>query len=54
MIGACRPYNLGGTATGLPIKKVRSDNRTKFKNTQVKEFLDEEGIKHEFSSPHIP
>jgi transposase InsO family protein len=33
---------------GLPIKKVRSDNRTEFKNTQVEEFLDEEGIKHEF------
>jgi transposase InsO family protein len=39
---------------GLPIKKVRSDNRTEFKNTQVEEFLDEEGIKHEFSTPYIP
>jgi transposase InsO family protein len=38
---------------GLPIKKVRSDNETKFKNTRV-EFLDEEGIKHEFSSPYTP
>jgi hypothetical protein len=28
---------------GLSIKKVRSDNRTEFKNTQVEEFLDEEG-----------
>jgi hypothetical protein len=26
---------------GLPIKKTRSDNGTKFKNTQVEEFLDE-------------
>jgi transposase InsO family protein len=33
---------------GLPIKKMRSDNGTKFKNTQVEGFLDEEGIKHEF------
>ena len=31
---------------GLPIKKVRSDNRTEFKNTLVEEFLNEEGIKH--------
>ena len=33
----------------LPIKKVQSDNGTEFRNTNVKEFLDEEGIKHEFS-----
>jgi transposase InsO family protein len=39
---------------GLPIQKMRSDNGTKFKNTQVEEFLDEEGIKHEFSSPYTP
>jgi transposase InsO family protein len=39
---------------GLPIKKVRSDNVTKFKNTQVEKFLDEEGIKHEFSTPYTP
>jgi hypothetical protein len=37
---------------GLPIKKVRSNNETKFKNTQVEEFLDEEGIKHEFSTSY--
>ena len=37
---------------GLPIQKVRSDNGTKFKNTLVEEFLDEEGIKHEFSTPY--
>jgi transposase InsO family protein len=37
---------------GLPIKKVRSDNGSEFKNTQVEEFLDEEGIKHEFSVPY--
>jgi transposase InsO family protein len=39
---------------GLPIKKVRSDNGTEFKNTQVEEFLDKEGIKHEFLSPYTP
>jgi transposase InsO family protein len=38
----------------LPIKKVRSDNGTEFKNTQVEEFLDEEGIKHEFLAPYTP
>jgi hypothetical protein len=27
---------------GLPIKKIRSNNGTKFKNTQVEEFLNEE------------
>ena len=37
---------------GLPIKKVRSDNGTKFKNTLVEKFLDEEGIKYEFSTPY--
>jgi transposase InsO family protein len=39
---------------GLRIKKIRSDNRTKFKNSQIKGFLEEEGIKHEFSSPYTP
>ena len=38
---------------GLPIKKVRSDNGTEFKNTLVEEFLDDEGIKHEFQL-HTP
>jgi transposase InsO family protein len=36
------------------IKKIRSDNGSEFKNTQVEEFLDEEGIKHEFSTPYTP
>jgi transposase InsO family protein len=36
------------------IKKIRSDNGTEFKNTQVEDFLDEEGIKHEFSAPYTP
>jgi transposase InsO family protein len=38
----------------LPIKKVRSDNGSEFRNTYVEEFLDEEGIKHEFSAPYTP
>jgi hypothetical protein len=39
---------------GLRIKKIRSDNGTKFKNSQIKGFLEEEGIKNEFSSPYMP
>ena len=39
---------------GLSIKKVWSDYGTKFHNTNVKEFLDEEGIKHEFLAPYTP
>jgi transposase InsO family protein len=36
------------------VKKIRSNNSTEFKNTQVEDFLDEEGIKHEFSAPYTP
>jgi transposase InsO family protein len=38
----------------LRIKKIRSDNGSKFKNTQVDDYLDEDGIKHEFSAPYAP
>jgi transposase InsO family protein len=38
----------------LRIKRKRSDNRTEFKNSQNESFLEEEGIKHEFSSPYTP
>jgi transposase InsO family protein len=38
----------------VKVKKIRSDNSTEFKNTQVENFLDEEGIKHEFSAPYTP
>ncbi|WVZ70599.1 hypothetical protein U9M48_019252 [Paspalum notatum var. saurae] len=38
----------------VKIKKVRSDNGKKFKNTGVEEYLDEEGIKHEFLVPYTP
>jgi transposase InsO family protein len=37
----------------LRIKKVRSDNGTEFKNSQIEGFL-EEGIRHDFSSPYTP
>jgi transposase InsO family protein len=39
---------------GLRIKKIRSDNETEFKNSQIEGFLEDEGIKHEFSSPYTP
>jgi hypothetical protein len=39
---------------GLSIKKIRSDNGTKFKNSQIESFLEDEGIKHDFSSPYTP
>ena len=39
---------------GLLIKKIRSDNEIEFKNTLVEEFLNEEGIKLEFSTPYTP
>jgi transposase InsO family protein len=35
-------------------KKIRSDNGTKFKNSQIECFLEDEGIRHEFSSPYTP
>jgi hypothetical protein len=34
------------------VKRIRSDNGTEFKNTQVKDYLNEECIKHEFSAPY--
>jgi transposase InsO family protein len=38
----------------VKVKKIRSDNGTEFKNTQVEDFLDEEGNKHKFSAPYTP
>jgi transposase InsO family protein len=38
----------------LKVKKIRSDNGSEFKNIQVEEYLEEEGIKHEFSAPYMP
>jgi transposase InsO family protein len=39
---------------GLRINKIRSDNGMEFKDSQMGGFLEEEGIKHEFSSPYTP
>jgi transposase InsO family protein len=38
----------------LRTKKIRSDNGTEFKNSQIEGFLEEEGIKHELCSPYTP
>jgi transposase InsO family protein len=38
----------------LKVKKIRSDNGSEFKKLQVEEYLEEEGIKHEFSAPYAP
>jgi transposase InsO family protein len=38
----------------LKVKTIRSDNGSEFKNLQVKKYLKEEGIKHEFSAPYTP
>jgi hypothetical protein len=38
----------------LNVKKIRSNNGSEFKNLQVEEYLEEEGIKHEFSAPYTP
>jgi predicted nuclease with RNAse H fold len=34
------------------VKKIRSDNGSEFKNLQVEEYFEEEGVKHEFSAPY--
>jgi hypothetical protein len=36
------------------VKRIRSDNDTEFKNTQVEDYLDEEDTKHKFSAPYTP
>jgi hypothetical protein len=36
------------------VKKIRSDNGSEFKNLHVQEYLEEKGIKHEFSAPYTP
>jgi transposase InsO family protein len=36
------------------VKKIRSDNDFEFKNTQVEDYLDQEGIKHEFLASYTP
>jgi transposase InsO family protein len=39
---------------GLRIKRIRSDDGTEFKNSKIEGFLEEECIKHEFSTPYTP
>jgi transposase InsO family protein len=34
--------------------KIRSDNGTEFKNMDIEEWCDEEGVKHEFSATYTP
>jgi transposase InsO family protein len=34
------------------VKKIMNDNGSEFKNTQVEDYLDQEGIKHEFLAPY--
>jgi transposase InsO family protein len=36
------------------VKKIISDNRSKFKNLQVEDHLEEEGVKHKFYAPYTP
>jgi transposase InsO family protein len=38
----------------LKVKKVRSDNRSEFRNTKVEQLCDEKRMKHEFSSKYTP
>ena len=38
----------------VTIKHVRSDNGTEFKNTHIEDFLDDNGITHEFSAAYTP
>jgi IS30 family transposase len=38
----------------VKVKKIRSDNGIEFKNTQIEDYLDEEGIEHEFLAPYTP
>jgi transposase InsO family protein len=49
-----RILETGSKRVRLRIKKIRSDNGTKFKNSQIEGFLEDERIKHEFSSPYTP
>jgi transposase InsO family protein len=38
----------------MKIKKIRSDNRKEFVNTNIEEYYDEVGIKHEVSATYTP
>jgi transposase InsO family protein len=36
------------------MKMIRSDNGFEFKNSKIKDYCDEKGIKHEFSAKYTP
>ena len=38
----------------VKVERIRSDNGTEFKNSVMKEFCEEKGIIHEFSTPRTP
>jgi transposase InsO family protein len=46
--------DLLGDLLGAKNAGVTSDNGSELRDTQVEEFLDEEGIKHELSAPYTP
>ncbi|TLX69460.1 transposase family protein, partial [Labilibacter sediminis] len=37
-----------------PVRKIRSDNGTEFKNKELDGYLEERGIEHNFSAPYTP
>jgi transposase InsO family protein len=39
---------------GQDILMIRSENGTEFKNYTLNDFLSEEGIRHQYSSPYTP
>jgi transposase InsO family protein len=39
---------------GEDILMIRSDNGTEFKNYTLNDFLSDEGIRHQYSSPYTP
>ena len=46
--------NLAQRQFNEKILAIRSDNGTEFKNYTVEEFLSDEGIKHQYSTPYTP
>ena len=38
----------------MKLKKIRSDNRKEFDNTNIEAYYDEVGIKHEVSATYTP
>ena len=38
----------------LPVRRIRSDNGSKFTNGTIEKFLPDKGIDHNFSAPYTP